>query len=281
MSVAAVGALAAATAAVALVLALALRDARPRPVAMPHPDAAALADAGWSADLRRWEAIRAAVTLGALLAAMTAGIPIVIASLAVIAPSIWVRLRAEAARDRARRALGRILASTGSALRSGLALPDALRRGADASGDALAARPFSEALRAFDLGASLDSALTAAAHECRDERARVAIGSLALGIAERLPRERQADLLAEVADRVSFEERLDDEVRARASGARQQQRLLAGVVPALALYLAITMPTLAATLGSDLGRFVLIPGALVLEVGGILLGRRVVRGALR
>lgn len=281
MSIGLVGALAAATTAVALVLAFTLRDATPRPFGLAHPDAEALVDAGWTHGLRRWETIRAAVAVTALLAAIPLGIPIAIASVALVAPSIWVRVRAEAARDRARRSFGRILASTESALRSGLALPDALRRGTEASGDALAARPLSEALRAFDLGASLDTALTAAAQRCRDDRARVAIGALALGIAERLPRERQADLLAAVADRVSFEERLDDEVRARASGARQQQRLLALVVPALALYLAVTMPTLGATLGSDLGRFVLIPAAVALEVAGIVLGRRVVRGALR
>lgn len=281
MSIQLVGALSVATAAVALVLGLALRDATPRHVYRPHPDAAALLDAGWTGSLRRWEAMRASIVLATLIAAGALGIPVPIASLAAVAPSIWVRLRAEAARDRARRALGRILVGTESALRSGLSLPDALRRGIEASGDALASRPLSEALRAFDLGASLDAALVTTGHASRDDRARVAIGSLALGIAERLPRERLADLLASVADRASFEERLDDEVRARASGARQQQRLLAALVPALALYLAFTMPTLAITLGSDLGRFVLIPAAIALEISGIVLGRRVVRGALR
>lgn len=247
---------------------------------MRHPDADALLDAGWSAGVRRWEAIRLGIAAGACLVVLASGITVVIVGIAIAAPSLWIRLRAEAARDRARRSFGRVLASTESALRSGLSLPDALRRGVEATSDALASRPLRDALRAFDLGEGLDMALTGAALRCRDERARVAIGSLALGIAERLPRERLADLMAAVADRVSFEERLDDEVRARAAGARQQQRLLAAVVPALALYLSVTMPTLAATLGSDLGRFVLIPAAIGLETVGILLARRVIRRAL-
>ncbi len=281
MSIQIVGALAAATAAIAVVLGLSLRDgARPR-AGLPHPDASALRDAGWAGGVRRWEAVRAAVVLSALVSAAALGIPAALVPVAAVAPSIWIRLRAEAARDRARRAFGRILAGTESALRSGLSLPDALRRATDAAADGLASRPLADALRAFDLGASLDTSLMTAARSCRDERARVAIGSLALGIAERLPRERLADLIAAVADRVAFEERLEDEVRARAAGARQQQRLLAVLVPALATYLALTMPTLAATLASDVGRFVLIPAAVMLEVAGVILGRRVLRGALR
>lgn len=281
MTIGLVGALAIATAAVALVLGLSLRDVLPRSVALPHPDAAALLDAGWTRGLRRWEALRAGAVAAALVVAGALGMPLAVAAFAGLVPSLWVRLRAEAARDRARRALARIVATTESALRSGLSLPDALRRACEASGDRLAARPLLEALRAFDLGASLDAALTAKAGRCRDERARVVLGSLALGIAERLPRERLADLLAAVGDRASFEERLDDEVRARAAGARQQQRLLAALVPAIAAYLAFTMPTLGATLGTDLGRYVLIPAAAALEVVGIVLGRRIIRGALR
>lgn len=276
-----VGALALATAVVALVLGLSLREATPPRFALPHPDASALRDAGWKGGLRRWEALRAALVAGAALTAAVLGVPVAVALLAGLSPSVWIRLRAEAARDRARRALGRILATTEGALRSGVSLPDALRRASEAGGDTLASRPFADAVRAFDLGASLDAALLAAAEVSGDRRLRLALGTIALGIAERLPRERLADLLAIVADRTSFEERLDDEVRARAAGARQQQRLLAALVPALAAYLTFTMPTLAGTLGSDLGRFVLIPAAVILEVTGIVLGRRVVSEAVR
>ncbi|MBI2983008.1 MAG: hypothetical protein HYY42_02295 [Chloroflexi bacterium] len=280
MNIQHVGALSAATAAIALVLVLSLRGEAPD-VALPHPDASALRDAGWDRGLRRWEALRAGIVLSVLTAAFALGIPVGLVLLAAVAPSIWIRLRAETARDGARRAFGRVLAGTESALRSGLSLPDALRRGSDVAADGLASRPLVDALRAFDLGAGLDSSLLEAARSCRDERARVAIMSLAIGIAERLPRERLADLMAAIADRVAFEERLEDEVRAKAAGVRQQQRLLALLVPALATYLAVTMPTLAVTLGSDLGRFVLIPGAVALEAAGVILGRRVVRGALR
>jgi Flp pilus assembly protein TadB len=282
VSIELVGALAACTAAFAAVLSFGMRGTMATAMHMAHPDASALADAGWRGGLRRWEAIRASVMAAALALATVLGAPAVLAAAAAsVMPSVWIRLHAETARERARRSIGRILASAESALRSGVSLPDALRRSGEAVGDELASRPIRDALRAFELGAGLDAALTAAARRCADARARVALGSLALGIAERLPRERMADLVAAVADRATFEDRLDDEVRARAAGARQQQRLLAVIVPALALYLSITTPTLSTVLASDLGRFVLIPAALALEVAGILLGRHVTRSVLR
>lgn len=280
MSVALAGAIAAGTAVLAAVLCLAVNDPTLPAIRAAHPDAEALADAGWTAGTRRWEAIRGACMAGALLVVVAWGWPVAIVGIAAAGPSVWVRLRAETARDRARRSFGRIVAGTGAALRSGLSLPDALRRGIEATSDPLASRPLREAMRAFDLGGGLDVALSDAAQRSRDERARVAIGSLALGIGERLPRERTAELIEAIAERIAFEERLEDEVRARAAGARQQQWVLAAVVPALALYLSITMPMLANTLGSELGRFVLIPAAAALELVGIVAARRVLRGAL-
>jgi Flp pilus assembly protein TadB len=67
-----------------------------------------------------------------------------------------------------------------------------------------------------------------------------------------------------------------DDVRARTSGLRVQVVLLAGLVPGLALYLALTVPGLAETLSAPLGRFVLVPLAALLEMVGIIASRRVV-----
>ncbi len=275
------GALALATCVLALSCIPLASGPLPTRLAFTHPDARALEDAGWSRGLVRWEALRVGIAAMAGVGGALLGAPAALAVVALAAPSVWIRLRAEAARDRARRSLGTIVATAEAGLRSGTSLPDALRRAADASGDDLATRPVREALRAFDLGAALDVTLAAAADRAREPRSRLALGTLALGIGERLPRERLADLLAALSERIAFEQQLEDEVHARAAGARQQQRLLAALVPGLALYLALTMPMLSATLATDLGRFVLIPIAAALEVAGIVLGRRVVGGALR
>jgi Flp pilus assembly protein TadB len=276
-----VGTFALVSAALFLGLALSLRDVARPALGLAHPDASALRDAGWREGLRRWEAIRAAVVVAAVCAALSLRAPLALALVAGIAPSMWIRIRAEDARARARRAFGRILAATEAAVRSGISLPEALRRGSDAAADPLASRPIADALRAFDLGSSMDAALGTAVERYRsDPRAREAVATLQLGIAERLPRERMADLLGVLVDRCTFEERLEDEVDARAAGARQQQWLLAAIVPGLAVYLALTIPSLAGTLGSDLGRYVLVPAAAALEIAGIVLSRRVIRGAV-
>jgi Flp pilus assembly protein TadB len=270
-----------ATAVVAAALALSGTRAPAITAAPVHPDREALLDAGWRHGLLRWEGLRLAVLAVSALVAVTAAVPLGLALPAAVAPSIWVRARADGARDRGRRAFARVLVAIGSGLRSGLSLPDALRRALGAEEDPLATRSLRAALRSFDLGGGLDEALQAAAERARDVTERVALGTLALGVTERLPRDRLADLVDAVAERAQFALRLDDEVRARAAGARQQQKLLALLVPALAIYLGLTVPSLAATLGSDLGRYVLIPGAAALEIGGIVLGRRIVRDAAR
>jgi Flp pilus assembly protein TadB len=160
-------------------------------------------------------------------------------------------------------------------------LPEALRRAADASDDQLARQPFADALRAFDLGAPLDDALRTAAENATDERMRIALETLAIGIGSRLPGDRAGVLVAAVADRVAFDERLDEEVRARTSGLRAQVLLLAAIVPSIAAYLALTVPSLGATLTGPIGQTVLIPGAIALEVIGIVASRRAVDGAVR
>jgi Flp pilus assembly protein TadB len=102
-----------------------------------------------------------------------------------------------------------------------------------------------------------------------------------MGIASRLPHDRAGNLVAAVADRLAFEDRLDEEIRARTAGLRSQVALLALVVPGIAAYLALTVPSLAATLEQPIGRFVLIPGALTLELIGVVASRRAVDGAQR
>lgn len=248
-----------------------------------HPDASALADAGWRRSLLLWESLRIAFVAVAVIAGWFAGVPpLATAPLAAIAPSLAARERAGLARDHARRGVTRALVATHATLRSGAPLVEALRQGRDAAtGAPLARRPFDRALADFALGAPLDDALHAASAVETDERTSLALATLALGIGERLSVERVAALVGAVAERLTFDDRLDEEVRARASGARTQVRLLAVVVPGLAGYLALTTPGIAETLSGPLGRNLLLPAALALEVLGIFFSRRFVAEALR
>lgn len=248
-----------------------------RPRRIVHPDADALADAGWRWSFGRWEALRVAVVAAAMVTLAAANGPLLLGVVASCAPSVAIRLRAQAARERSRAPATRVLVSAQATLRSGAPLAEALRRGLDGCDDPIARRPLESALARFDLGEPLDRTLAAAASAMPAGRVAAAFDALALGVSERLPIERVAALLAAVTDRLLFDERLAAEVAARAAGARTQMWLLAALVPALALYLAFTMPTLAATLSGPLGRTVLVPSALLLEVAGVLLSRHVVR----
>lgn len=191
--------------------------------------------------------------------------------------AVWIaglrgRFRGCDASDRALE----VLQATHAGLRSGLPLAPALRVALEHAPRS-AADPFGRALRAFELNAPFDQALRDAASAARDPRLALALEALALVAAEQLPATRAAAVLGSVADRVAFDARLADEVRARTSGTRAQILLLALLVPALALYLVATMPGLAATLSSPLGAFVLVPAATLFEVAGIVASRAIVR----
>jgi Flp pilus assembly protein TadB len=251
-------------------------------VGAAHPDARALDTAGWGRPLWQWEAARSACIAVATAVALATPIPAIpVMCAAAVAPSFVARARADDASRHARTAVARLLRATEAALRSGGALPEALRRTVVACDDRLARRPFADALRAFDLGAPLDVALASRAAAVSDRRVRMALDSLAIGVASRLPGDRAGGLVAAAADRLAFEERVDEEIRARTNGLRLQVFMLAALVPAIALYLAFTVPSLSAVLGGPLGRTLLVPAALALEAIGLLASRRAVEGALR
>jgi len=247
--------------------------------AFVHPDAAALADAGWRWSLTRWEAVRVAIVVTAMVMLAAVGGLVPLGLVASVGPSLGIRLRAQAAAERARIPATRVLVAAQATLRSGAPLAEALRRGLDGCDDRIARRPFEIALDRFDLGEPLDRTLADAARAMPAGRVAAALDALALGVGERLPTVRVAALLGAVTDRLLFEERLAAEVKARAAGARTQMWLLAALVPSLALYLAFSMPALGTTLGGPLGRTILVPAALLLEIAGVLLSRHVVRVA--
>jgi Flp pilus assembly protein TadB len=283
MSLAAAGALAAALAVSSIVFApFASRHPWPS-MSIRHPDRRSLDDTNWRRPVWQWESVRAGCMLAGASLSLAAPLPMAaLLAAGALIPSLVLRSRAGAVRWRARLATTRLLRATEAALRSGASLPEALRRACDATTeDRLGRRPFVDALRAFDLGAPLDHALRASAHRATDSRSRIALETIAMGIASRLPYDRAGILVAAVADRLAFEERLDEEIRARTAGLRSQVVLLALVVPAIAAYLAFTVPSLAGTLGQPIGRFVLIPAAVALELIGLIASRRAIDGVRR
>lgn len=257
---------------------LAPRLPRHRPV---HPEEQHLRDAGWRWSIRQWEMLRVVVAGIAGLMAWLCGWdpgPPVVAALA--APSLTLRVRSASRREQRRRAALAHFRLIGAALASGAGLVESIRRAVASEDDVLAAAPLARALHAFSVGASLSDGLrvgAAAAHP----RTRPALLTLALGVEERLPVSRLRILVEAATERLAFDEDVETEVRARASGTWLQIWVMAAAVPLLATYLIVTVPLVADVLGSDLGRQLLIPAAAALEVTGFLLARRAVREVMQ
>lgn len=247
---------------------------RYRPV---HPEEQHLRDAGWRWPARQWEMLRVAVAGAAGLLAWLCGWdpgPPVVAAL--VAPSVALQVRSASRREQRRRASLAQFRLIGAALASGAGLVEAIRRAVASERDVLATAPLARALDAFSVGASLSDGLRAGAAAAHP-RTRPALLTLALGVEERLPASRLRILVEAATERLTFDEEVESEVRARASGTQLQIWAMAAVVPLLGMYLSLTVPLVADVLSSDLGRHLLIPAAGALEVTGFVLARRAVR----
>lgn len=192
-----------------------------------------------------------------------------------VIPSVVARMVAARRREERARETVAVLNMTLAGLRSGSSLTEALRLAAGSDPESESG-PFAGAVRAFDLGAPLDAALRQARMRTRDARVILALDALSLCVAEQLSGSRSATVIGSAVDRLVFEQQIADDVRARTSGLRVQVVLLAALVPGLALYLALTVPGMADTFTTPLGRFVLLPLAGVLESIGIVTSRRLI-----
>lgn len=102
--------------------------------------------------------------------------------------------------------------------------------------------------------------------------------NLVICIANRIPASRAKGLLVELSSTVQFNVQVQQEVRARTSGQRVQIWMLAAIVPGLFLYLRLINRDFFTVLDETaLGRFALLPAAVLLEVTGVVLSFRLSR----
>lgn len=263
-------------AAVWLLAAAALTPSPPR-IRWSHPEQGRLRDVGWPWSAGRWEGARLVVSATTALAFALAGQD-ASAGLAIgaLGPTIALRVRSDGRRERAAGLALDQLRAVRAALASGASLVESIRRGVAAITDELAARPLRLVVRQFAVGLSLADALRDAATQA-DPRLRPALRTLAIGVDERLPVPQLCALAEAVIERLTFEEQLASEVRARTSGVQIQIWAMAAIVPGLAMYLAATVPMVGETLRSPLGTHLLLPAAAMLELLGIAVARRAAR----
>ena len=102
--------------------------------------------------------------------------------------------------------------------------------------------------------------------------------NLAICIANRIPASRAKGLFIELNGTVQFNVQVQSEVKARTSGQRMQIWLLAAIVPGLFFYLKLVNASFFDVLDqTNVGRFVLFPAAVCLEVLGVVLSFRLSR----
>jgi Flp pilus assembly protein TadB len=172
----------------------------------------------------------------------------------------------------------RLLQALTAGLASGGTYLDALRQARRNCADRWLQDDLDLVIQRFLLDAPLHQGLS-------DVRARTTTRNLALiwetlriCTEHHLPTERTRELLLELGATVQFNVQLGNEVRARSSGQRAQVWLLAVIVPAMYIYLRLMSPQLVSVLDETIiGRLILFPLAVALEIAGLVLSFRVAR----
>ena len=130
----------------------------------------------------------------------------------------------------------------------------------------------------FHLGVPLERSISQVRTATAGRNLALIWDNLAICIANRIPAARAKGLFVELSSTVQFNVQVQQEVRARTSGQRAQIWLLALIVPGLFLYLRVIDPDLFTVLDvTFVGRYVLLPVAVALEVLGLVLSFRLAR----
>ena len=128
----------------------------------------------------------------------------------------------------------------------------------------------------FHLDVPLEKSIGEVRRAASGRNLRLIWDNLAICLANRIPASRAKGLFQELSSTVQFNVQVQQEVRAKTSGQRTQIWLLAAIVPGLYLYLRLINPDFFFVLDQTfLGKFVLFPAAVALEVLGLVLSFRV------
>ena len=133
-------------------------------------------------------------------------------------------------------------------------------------------------VRQFHLDVPLENAITDVRRRTSGRNLGLIWDNLAICIGNRIPAGKAKGLFMELSATVQFNVQVQQEIRAKTSGQRAQIWLLAAIVPGLFLYLRFINPDFFTVLDTTFaGKFLLLPGAVVLEVAGLMLSFRVAR----
>ena len=229
-------------------------------------------------DARRFTLLCLATPPALVLAGLVLGSPVVaLASGAAgfLVPRLYLDALVRAQRRRTEAEAPRLLQVILASLASGSTYFEALQEARSRAGDRWLRDDLDHVIAEFHLGVPLERSIAEVRTATAGRNLALIWDNLAICIANRIPASRAKGLFVELSSTVQFNVQVQQEVRARASGQRAQIWLLALIVPGLFLYLRVLDGSLFDVLNATaLGRWVLLPLAVFLEVLGIALSFR-------
>jgi len=232
-------------------------------------------------DARRFTLLCMATPPVLVLGGLLLGSPVVavIAGASGLAvPRLYLDALVRAQRRRTEAEAPRMLQVILASLAAGSTYLEALQEARARAADRWLRDDLDHVIAEFHLGVPLERSIAEVRTATAGRNLALVWDNLAICIANRIPAARAKGLFVELSSTVQFNVQVQQEVRARTSGQRAQIWMLALIVPGLFLYLRIIDAELFSVLDdTTLGRWVLLPVAVALEVLGIVLSFRLAR----
>ena len=220
-----------------------------------------------------------AVVLGGLIGGIVALSAAVIgAATGAVVPVLVLRTAATRARARADREALVLLRLLSAHLRTGATYVEALRSAAEGVVTAQVQDDLAWIASRFRLDRPLHSSLAAVAARTPGRHLRLVYRMLARAIEHGVAGRRAVTALEGLEATIAANLRAQDDLQARTRGLRIQIAVVALAIPVIHLYLRWTNPASFTVMDQPLGQFVLLPGAVLCELVGLLLWRRFTRG---
>lgn len=232
-------------------------------------------------DARRFTLLCIATPPVLVLGGMVLGSPVVATlggAAGFVVPRLYLDALVRAQRRRTEGEAPRMLQVILASLASGSTYLEALQEARARATDRWLRDDLDHVISEFHLGVPLERSIAEVRSATAGRNLALVWDNLAICIANRIPASRAKGLFVELSSTVQFNVQVQQEVRARTSGQRAQIWLLALIVPGLFLYLRVLDGSLFDVLdATTLGRWVLMPVAVFLEVLGIVLSFRFAR----
>ena len=232
-------------------------------------------------DARRFTLLCLATPPMLVLVGLALGSPVVAlvgGAAGFVVPRLYLDALVRAQRRRTEAEAPRMLQVILASLASGSTYLEALEEARGRAADRWLRDDLDHVITEFHLGVPLERSIVEVRSATAGRNLALIWDNLAICIANRIPAARAKGLFVELSSTVQFNVQVQQEVRARTSGQRAQIWLLALIVPGLFLYLRVLDGSLFDVLdATTLGRWVLMPVAVFLEVLGVVLSFRFAR----